>query len=492
MRDVSEYTGVHSQSGHGTMKNKCQLAWRGHRVLIAVCTHLLLLSGCTIPHPDYSQATICPEMVARMSFPVVYVAPGHFILPPDANFEDGVNEDEAVATALSNNSAFQATLAQLGIARGDLIQAGLLSNPNLVMFLPVSVKQWEWTLYMPMETFVLRPHRLAVAENDCQRVAQQLVQNGLNLVRDVRVAHADLALAIEQAQLGREAVTIRQSIADLTQKRLNNGDISELEAMTARIDALNAQATAALLDQNVVIAASKLALLMGLPPTAIELDADLVEPPLLPDLQLPALINQALAGRPDMQAAEWTVQAAAERTRLARWLFWRIDVGVDANGTGRKGFEAGPGFRLDIPIFNRNQGGIQRADYELTQAMHARDAIRDQIVKEVRAAAAQYVQAKNNSAILRQRVVPALDDALRIAEKGLADGGATYLLVLQTTSQYLDAKTRMLDQLASLRRSRAELERSAGRSLTIVPEDLPTPQESLPAPQPVQQEEGQP
>ena len=58
------------------------------------------------------------------------------MLPPDVQLEDGLSEEEAIATALANNAAFRATLAQLEMARGDVIQAGLLTNPNLVAFFP--------------------------------------------------------------------------------------------------------------------------------------------------------------------------------------------------------------------------------------------------------------------------------------------------------------------------------------------------------------------
>ena len=44
------------------------------------------------------------------------VAPCQHLVPVGVRIEDGLSEDEAVQTALSNNSAFQATLAQLGMA----------------------------------------------------------------------------------------------------------------------------------------------------------------------------------------------------------------------------------------------------------------------------------------------------------------------------------------------------------------------------------------
>lgn len=403
------------------------------------------------------------------------MAPGEFVLPPDLMFEDGLSEDEAIATALSNNSAFQATLAQLGMAEGDLIQAGLLTNPSFTTFFPVSVKQWEWTLYVPIEAFVLRPKRLAVAESQYESVAHQLVQNGLTLVRDVRVAYADLAVASAQWKLALEAVKIRQTIADLTEKRLTRGDISELEVMTARIDALNANANAAALEQNVVIARSRLALLMGLPPHDDQLQAELTEPPPVPTLDVATLVDEAFASRPDAQAAQWAVTAAAHRARLSRWLFLRVDADADANAKGEKGFEVGPGIRFDIPIFNRNQGGTMRADAELSQAMHNRDAVYEQIVQEVRAAAAQWTQAQQQLSILEGQVAPSLKEALQIAEKGFSDGGTDYLLVLLTTTQYLDVRARVLDQVAALRRARAELERSVGHNLGPAPEQLPLP-----------------
>jgi cobalt-zinc-cadmium efflux system outer membrane protein len=50
-------------------------------------------------------------------------------LPPDASIEDGLTSQEAVSIALWNSPSFQATLTDLGLARADLVEAGLLRNP---------------------------------------------------------------------------------------------------------------------------------------------------------------------------------------------------------------------------------------------------------------------------------------------------------------------------------------------------------------------------
>ena len=58
-------------------------------------------------------------------------------LPPDASIDDGLTSQEAVAIALWNSPSFQATLADLGIARADLVEAGLLRNPVFSLLFPV-------------------------------------------------------------------------------------------------------------------------------------------------------------------------------------------------------------------------------------------------------------------------------------------------------------------------------------------------------------------
>ncbi|QDU98696.1 TolC family protein [Lignipirellula cremea] len=444
---------------------------------------VLFLAGCTVP--QIGAIPLCQvncELTERTSHEVLCAPPCTFVLPPDVSLEDGVTEDEAVAVALSNNSTFQATLTQLGMAEGDLIQAGLLTNPSFTTFIPVGVKQWEWTLYLPIEAFVLRPQRLSLASNQYESMAQQLVQNGLTLVRDVRVAHADLAVALAQWELSQEAVKTRQNIADLTEKRLARGDISKLEEITAQVDALNSQATTALLEQSVVVAESRLSQLMGLPLDHEPLYADLTPPTSLGELDVQALTENALARRPDIAAANWSVSAATHRAQLARWQFLRLDFVADANGSGEKGFELGPGLRFDIPIFNRNQGGVVRADAELTQTMYARDAVKEQVIQEVRAASAQWRQTLRQLAILEKQVDPALKKSLQITQKGFTSGGADYLLVLQATTQYFDSRARILDQKASLLRARAELERSIGGSLAAAAPGSPQMPEMLPPP----------
>ena len=110
------------------------------------------LAGCrAAPHaPD--RVTVAADLTRRVGHTVPSCAGSSQVtLPPGAAFEDGITEEDAVAIALWNNAAFQELLADLGIARSDLIQAGLLPNPEFVYFWPMSGKPYKYLLDFPIE-----------------------------------------------------------------------------------------------------------------------------------------------------------------------------------------------------------------------------------------------------------------------------------------------------------------------------------------------------
>ena len=184
---------------------------------ILVTATTSLLNGCHSARCAPDRLVVDAELQKRMH---AGLGPSKFgaecTFPADVDVSDGLTSDEAVAVALWNNAAFNATLAQLGMVRGDLVQAGLLRNPQFQLFLPGGSKQLEYTLYLPIDAILLREQRLNMSQREVCRVAQQLVQNGLDLVRDVRVAHADLVFARERSALAHDAVDLRQRVSDLT------------------------------------------------------------------------------------------------------------------------------------------------------------------------------------------------------------------------------------------------------------------------------------
>ena len=389
--------------------------------------------------------------------------PGEPTIPPGVCLEDGVTEKEAVALALWNNASYQALLAELGISRAQLLDAGLLTDPRFVLYFPLGPKQLELTVYQAMDDIWLRPVRVRAARLDLCRVADEMVQHGLDLIRDVRIAHAQLLLAQQRSQLAVEAADLRSAIADLGKCRLRAGDISELEAKTTQIDALSAEADSLRFAQNVVLARDRLKNLTGLGFDEQAIVAVSSSTAQTASLSVEELVATALAARPDLRAAQLVVDAANQTLSLSRRQFTRIEGVFDANSRGKKGFEAGPGMTFTLPLFNRNRGRIALAEARLEQVTRQQMALRDRISLEVRTAYTRLQQASQDLDSVKIQLLPALQQAQGLARKSYQNGGASYFLVLQTTGQFLDARRRELELTADVSCATAELDRSVGQ-----------------------------
>lgn len=413
-----------------------------------------------------------------------------FAVPPGVKLADGLSEDEAVAVAVWNNAAFQADLTALGFARSDLIEAGQLRNPMLSLLLPWGPKQLEFTASLPLEVFWQRPRRVGAAKVDLERVAESLVQTGLNLVRDARIAYADLTLADDRVRIASESLRQRSETALIVEARLRLGDISELETSAARLDARQAEELAARTNSEARLAKDRLRFMLGM--GASDTSFDLVAYSSIAttgsaayqnviasgpissnsqpnDQELNDLVKQALAARPDLRAAELAIEAAGKRAKWERSRIFSISAILDANAKGTKGFEAGPGMQVELPIFNRNKGGITRAEAEIERAARQYVAARHRIALEVQEAYRQVLQARETLGSLRGHILPQIEEDIRIAQKAYAAGDVAYLFVLETSRRLYDARLQDADASAALRRATAQLERAVGRKFIEQP-----------------------
>jgi cobalt-zinc-cadmium efflux system outer membrane protein len=453
--------------------------WRPAWVALAA---VVALAGCQTAPRAPDRGTVSADLSHRTGYTVpACPVPGEITLPPGASFDDGLTEDEAVAIALWNNAAFQELLTDLGLTRGDLIQAGLLPNPELLLYFAVPDKPFRYLFDFALESLWLRPVRVKAAAGEADRTASRLAQAGLDLMRDTRQAYADVVLAQERVRVAGEGVTFHGKIAELAAARLKAGDISPQEAATAKIDALQAEQDATRIGYDVPVVTERLRNLMGVGRYRGPLRLDPSPAPPCGTFDVDALTADALATRPDALAATQAVAAAQERVRVAK-LGWVRVLGIgDATSGRRDGNELGPGVRVTIPLFNQNQGGIARAEAERERAVRNQQTVANQIVLDVQRAYQQYQQACAERDVLLTKVRPEVDENVRRAQAAYREGNVPYQIALETTRQLLDSLLREAVLTGDLRRAWAELERSAGRRLTI-PAATTTAIPSLPPP----------
>ncbi len=389
-------------------------------------------------------------------------------LPPGIDLEAGVTETDAVRLALWNNAGFRETLTDLGLAQADLIRAETLPNPNLATFLPLGPKQLEFTIRYPLEALWLRPKRIDAAELELERVSDSLVQNGLDVIRDVKVAMADLRLAKQRLQIAGELADVLKQSAMLADAQFRAGDVSELDVATVTNDAVRATVEASLLDYDVTVVHERMRLLTGLGFHAVKfVEPQTYTPPTVIRC-VEQLLQDALAARPDLRAAEIAIEVAGKNAGLAESEIYTLTGLFDANSIGSENmFESGPGFELPIPIFDRNQAGIARAKTQLERASRRYVTIRDQIAMEIRQSYARYRQAKTGLQGWRDRLMRPLEKTMQQATKAYSSGETSLLPVLEATRNLVDAKRREAESIAGLRQAIAELERSLGGRLDL-------------------------
>ena len=383
-------------------------------------------------------------------------------LPPGVSLADGLDETEAVAIALWNNAAFQENLAKLGFARGDLAQAGMLANPTLSVLFPVGARQLELVAALPLEALWLRPKRIAIAEHEAERVAKGLLQNGLDLARDVKGGLSDLALAADRAEIAAQALKIREEIGSIASRRVRLGDASELDLASAKAEVERAREEADRFNRERAIVRGRLSLLLGWPMGEVA-----TIPAMLPSTPPPSVTDieaRALAARPDLRAAELALESAGKKAGLAESEVFSLAASVKSTTGSGKEAVVGPGLALPIPVLNQNQPVRIRAGAEVERAAWSFAGTRDRILAEVREARLKVEQASAALAAYETQVLPPFEELDRMTRRAYELGELPPLAVQENSRQLLLLQVRRAELRADLRRAWAELERGVGTS----------------------------
>src|SRR5207249_1444345 len=134
--------------------------------------------------------------------------------------------------------------------------------------------------------------------------------------------------------------------------------------------------------------------LVGVDAADVQPVGELALPP--PPAGVEQLVSEALARRPDLEAAERAREAAEAALRLARAERWpNPTLGVqythsEFQVSGDLADQVGTSVSVPLPVFNRNQGEIERAEAEALIARREVEKLRLAIPQEVRSAVASY------------------------------------------------------------------------------------------------------
>ena len=384
---------------------------------------------------------------------------------------------EAVDESLQRNASLQTQRLSLTIADAAIVTAGLRPNPVVsgdADHLDLLGTGFDDTnnagppeygirIDFPIERGKKRDLRLDVAQLGRNLAAAQLADTVRRLKIDVLVASIDVLEAKAKLALARENLETLQQLVDLNQRRLTSGAIAPLEATRSRVAMLQYRSNVRTAELALTQARLRLLPLVGAKPGDSPVDIDDVlmahppeSPPALSDLQA-----MARTKRPDVMAAR-AEQARSQADLRLQIGQSKIDYSVGTEYRRQQGI-AGKGNMLGffvsapLPIFNRNQGEIARAEADQERTRQAAAAVDIDVNTEVASAFREFESSRRLLLEIEQDLL----EPARSARSGTAytyQAGATSLLdVLDAQRAFNDTMDSYYTAQAAFRRAEAKL-----------------------------------
>jgi len=349
--------------------------------------------------------------------------------PPDP----AMTVDEALQHTLENHPLLRARQHEVEIARAKLITAGLLPNPRLVLNVDDTHSSTDTRGEMRGGSDINLGGRVVfqIPTGGKWRLGKRTAEAG------IQRAQCALSVQTEVVLLG--AAQAALDVLYLQELVLLRGQLSQLAARGAEIqsarfelkaipfsDKIIAEADAAAaemrrLDTVTRLAGARLRLARAIgmePPRPVPLRGQLVAVP-IPDVPLEKIVAVAAQTRPELAGARAAVNEAQWQVELARAKAVP-DIGLGPRFATSNGHQESAGgvpsetdqnavggrFEMDLPIFNRNQGGIAESAAQLRLSGARLDFTRLTTLNDVAAAYVELMSLRSHLSYYESQVVP--------------------------------------------------------------------------------------
>jgi outer membrane protein, heavy metal efflux system len=424
--------------------------------------------------PPTARGIFAPEPIP-VPRPLLY---GSLELPKDAAEEgppDGLTLDQAIDLLLRQNFDLRAKKLELPQARADVLTASLRANPifyadtQLVPYGSDSIRrpdgptQYDVNISHPLDLSHKRLARIAYASR-ALKVMEAQYQNEVRLaIQNLYIAYVDVLAARENVRY------LQTSIVGLDDVlRTYEALKKEKNAYSADVDQARADretAAVALLDAEEAVRQRKRVLgeLLNLPldqSERIELRGTIgdLAPPPPPEQELMQL---AISSRPDVAAFRLGIVAAeanlglqrANRFQDAYLLYQPYTYQNNAPYLRQSGTSWAWGITVPLPVYNRNQGNIERAKINIQQTEVQLSYQERRVALEVQQAINEYRVSGQIVGHIRQQVMPPLERAFKDRGRLFQEGEVARVAFLDARRKYNEMAKAYLDALVRHRRS---------------------------------------
>lgn len=448
-----------------------------------------VLSAASAPEgqrPGGAQAPrmAAPAAPARPSVPLY----GPLELPSaeDEGPSHGLTLDAAIDLLVQENYDLRTKFHELPKAQADILSAGLRLNP-LVFGAADGVpygsysenrpgeNSYALTVIQPIDVNQKRRVRVQVAQQ-AKRVLEAQYQDAVRLQIDMLAsAYVDVLDARETVTYARASMTGLSEVLKTTEALFKKGLQPQNEVERAAIQRDNAEVALQAAETALRQAKQSLATLLNISPeTAENLELrgtlhDRGEPP--PCAQ--ELVRLALEARPDLAAYRLGVQRAQADVRLAKaervsdvYALYTPYGYTNNAPLGKQSTTAwGASVLVSLPVFNRNQGNITRAQVNVAQTQTELAGLERQVADQVTRAALDYEMSRTAVTRYERDILPR---AKRLRDNNyqlFLRGQQALVNYLGAQRDYNETVRQYLDAVIRHRRSMLKLNTAVGQRI---------------------------
>lgn len=328
-----------------------------------------------------------------------------------AMLEQPLDADRAVAVAMVNSPRLQMILAELGIARAELIEASTIPNPILEMETRSGgspFRPYEITLAQSLLDLISLPRRRQLGTAMFEVAKLRVSSEVMRFAAEVRADYFSLLATSQGLKTSRTIMEASRTSTDLAVRQHAAGNITDLDLENEQALYEQAKLDLARSEEQVLIGRERLIRALGLRDSSANwsIQSEFPPPP-AQEMTLAELSTLAQTRRLDMAIARREVEIAERALPLSRRsAIGEIvaDVHLEREPSGER--TVGPGIAFPIPIFNRGRAARMRAESQLLRSRHSLAMMTARADSELRTADKRLAAARARIEYYREVVLP--------------------------------------------------------------------------------------
>lgn len=391
---------------------------------------------------------------------------------------------QVVEVSLQNNGDLKSFRDEKGIRDAGKTRAGLLPNPTLDLeggtgALTGSSAENNMAIGVSQEFLLAgkRGKRLTVAERELEAYRWQLADRERTLREEVKAVFYDAMLAEQRLKLTDRSIELNRQLLEVTKDRLAAGDIPELEMNLAKVELTRSEGARIEIERALLQTRARLFTFMGLPAGETPAISGTLDDGFSLNKNLADLKQMALGKRPDLKALDAEKSRGDADIALARsetipnltagFAFRRDTTGMEIGGVEGKDTAYTIGLRLSmpIPLFDRNQAGVQEARAKRSSTESRLTAATRNVERDVETSYTSVLNAEKVQSLYKSNIIPQLEENLKLTQESYRLGEVGILSVIQEQKKFFEVSDGYLTALHARQLALVKLESAVATEL---------------------------